>query len=80
MKTVEVCLKEWVIICGQLAAMEDFIEAIKELQANKEMDDWDKGREVGRMLRTFDAAKSSLGELIARSLGEAEETDSPAKR
>lgn len=80
MKTVEVCLKEWVIICGQLAAMEDFIEAIKELQANKEMDDWDKGREVGRMLKTFDAAKSSLGELIARCLGEAEETDSPAQR
>lgn len=80
MKTVEVCLKEWVIICGQLAAMEDFIEAIKKLQANTEMDDWDKGREVGRMLRTFDAAKSSLGELIARSLGEAEETDSTAQR
>lgn len=80
MKTVEVCLKEWVVICGQLAAMEDFIEAIKELQANKEMDDWGKGKEVGRMLRTFDAAKSSLGELIARCLGEAEETDSPAQR
>lgn len=80
MKTVEVRLKEWVVICAQLSAMQDFIEGIKELQANKEMDDWDKGREVGRMLRTFDAAKSSLGELIARSLGEAEETDSPAER
>ena len=71
MKTVEVCLKEWVLICAQLAAMKDFIEAVKELQANKEMDDWDKGREIGRMLRTFDASKSSLGDVIARSLGEA---------
>lgn len=79
MKTVEVNLKEWVLICAQLAAMEDFLEAIKELQANKEMDDWDKGREVGRMLKTFDASKSSIGELIARCLGEAEETDSPAQ-
>lgn len=79
MKTVEVLLKEWVLICAQLAAMKDFIEAIKELQANREMDDWDKGKEVGRMLRTFDAAKSSLGELIARSLGETEEADSPAQ-
>lgn len=80
MKTVEVCLKEWVVICGRLAAMEDFIGFVKELQENKEMDDWDKGREIGRTLRTFDAAKSSLGELVARCLGEAEETDSPAQR
>lgn len=35
MKTVEVCLKEWVVICGQLSAMEDFIESVKELQAKK---------------------------------------------
>lgn len=80
MKTIEVRVKEWVVICAQLAAMRDFLEAIKELQANKEMDDWDKGREVGRMLRTFDVSKSSIGELIARSLGEAEETDSTAQR
>lgn len=79
MKTVEVCLKEWILVCAQLAAMKDFIEAIKELQANREMDDWDKGKEVGRMLRTFDVTKSSLGELIARCLGEAEETDSTAQ-
>lgn len=79
MKTVEVSLKEWVLICDQLASMKHFIEAVKELQANNEMDDWDKGREVGRMLRTIDYTESSsLGELIARSLGEAEETDSPA--
>lgn len=80
MKTIEVSLKEWVLICGELAAMQDFLEAVKELQANKEMDDWDKGREVGRMLRTFDVTKSSLCDLIVRSLGEAEETDSPAQR
>ena len=79
MKTVEVCLKEWILICAQLAAMKDFIEAVKEVQANKEMDGWDKGREVGAMLRTLDATNSSLGELIARSLGEAEETDSTAQ-
>lgn len=69
-----------VVICGQLAAMEDFFESVKELQENKQMDDWDKGREIGRMLKTFDVTKSSLGELIARSLGEAEETDSTAQR
>lgn len=79
MKTVEVCLKEWILICAQLAAMKDFIEAAKEVQANKEKDEWDKGREIGRMLRTLDVTNSSLGELIARSLGEAEETDSTAQ-
>lgn len=71
MKTVEVCLKEYVVICAQLAALVDFLEAVKKIQANEEMDDWERGREIGRMLRTFDATKSSLGELIARSVGEA---------
>ena len=79
MKTVEVCLKECALICTQSAAMKDFIEAVKEVHANKEMDDWDKGREIGRVLRTLDVTNSSLGELIARPLGEAEETDSTAQ-
>ena len=49
MAMVEVNLKEWIVICAKLAAVEGFIDNVKEIQADKERDDWDKGRDISRI-------------------------------
>ena len=71
MKTVEVSIKEWVCICSELAAVKDFIEVVKKVQADEGKDDWDKGREIGRLLKVSSFTSPYLEELVVRSIGEA---------
>lgn len=71
MAMVEVNLKEWIVICAKLAAVEGFIDNVKEIQADKERDDWDKGRDIGRLVKGLDLDFTHLKDNVERCLDEA---------
>lgn len=71
MQTIEVNLKEWVLLCSKCAALEKLFLIIKEIKDDDSLDDWNKGNQIGQMIMNIKIDDSILAETVERCLDEA---------